>query len=87
MPGSVVGQRVKHGRMQKEQLLMGAVIALLCVAGLVNTRWFLMHTNKGRWLVRRCGETGALWVLRGVFGTGTVFGILLACNVIRPLHW
>lgn len=73
--------------MQKEQLLMGGVIALLCVAGLVNARWFLTHTNKGQWLVRCCGETRALWVLRGLFGTGSVLGILLACDVIRPLHW
>ena len=73
--------------MRNEQLLMGVVVALLCAAGFAKTRWFLTDTNKGQWLVRRCGETGAAWVLRGVFSLGIAFGVLLAGNVVQPLHW
>ena len=73
--------------MQNDQIVMGAGIALLCLAGLWNDRWFLAHTKKGRWLVRRCGETGALWTLRSLLTLGTLFGVLLAVDVIRPVQW
>ena len=73
--------------MPKEQLFIGVVVALLCAAGLVNARWFLVNTRKGKWLARRCGDERALWLMRGLFGTGTLFGVLLACDMIGPVHW
>ena len=73
--------------MPKDQLMIGAVFALFCCAGLFKDRWFLAHTKKGQWLVRRCGQRGAVWLLRGLFGCGVLFGLLLACNVIQPVKW
>jgi hypothetical protein len=73
--------------MRNEQLIMGAGVAVLCLFGLYHSRWFLARTRKGQRLVGWFGETRALWVLRGLLTAGTVFGVLLAANVIRPLRW
>lgn len=73
--------------MPNEQILMGFAVAALCAAGLWKDRWFLANTKKGRRLAAWLGETKALWVLRGLFGVGILFGLLLAGDVIRPVHW
>ena len=71
----------------KEQILIGTVVALLCSAGLWSARWFLRETPKGQWLSRRLGDERALWVLRGLFAAGIAFGLLLATDAIRPVEW
>ncbi len=73
--------------MPKEQILIGAVIAVLCGIGLCKDRWFLTNTKKGRQLIDRFGQRHAIWVLRLLFGAGAVFGILFASGVIRPVQW
>ncbi len=73
--------------MPKDQLLIGAVFALFCLIGLYKDLWILAQTKKGQWLVRRCGQQRSVWLLRSLFGCGAVFGVLLACNVIRPVQW
>ena len=70
-----------------EQIIIGVLVALLCAAGVLNARWFLRETKKGQALERRFGPRRALWAVRGVFGAGLVFGILLATDVIRPVEW
>ena len=73
--------------MPTDQIFIGAMVAGLCSIGVFKSRWFLQHTGKGKWLAEKCGEQTSLWMLRGLLGTGAFFGILLACNVIRPLQW
>lgn len=73
--------------MPKDQILMGLAMAMLCLTGLVKDRWLLANTNKGRRLVGWLGETRALWLFRVLMGFGIVFGVLLAGNWIRPVHW
>lgn len=73
--------------MLNEQILIGALIVLLCATGLWHDRWFLENTRKGQRLIRWFGEGKALWVLRAFLGGGVVFGILLAVGIIRPVQW
>lgn len=73
--------------MSRDQVVMGLGIALLCVTGLWNGRWFLEHTRKGQRLVGTFGDVRALWVLRFLFVAGAAFGLLLAADVIRPIQW
>ncbi len=73
--------------MLNEQVAMGVIIALLCLAGLYYDRWFLSHSKKGQRLVDRLGEQKAVWVLRLFFSAGALFGTLLATDVIRPVQW
>ena len=61
--------------------------AVLCGVGLVYSRWFLENTRKGERLVHWFGADKAVWVARGLFGLGLVFGLLLAGNFIRPIQW
>ena len=70
-----------------DQILMGITVAVLCGLGLWKERWFLEQTEKGRRLVRWFGPRRALLILRLLFGAGTLFGILLATDVIRPIGW
>jgi hypothetical protein len=69
------------------QTAMGLVIAGLCAIGLWHSRWLLVNTRKGMMLVRWRGKTGGLRFLRGLLLVGLIFGILLALDVIRPIHW
>lgn len=62
-------------------------MVLCCLAGLYKEHWFLNQTSKGEWLVRKFGETGAVWVLRALFIGGALLGGLLAAGVIHPLQW
>ena len=70
-----------------EQQFMGAAVALLCGIGWYHQRWLITETAKGRRLVQWFGNRGGIWVLRGLLGTGIVFGSLLANDVIRPMRW
>ena len=73
--------------MPREQILMGVAIVVVCLFGLTKCRWFLEHTNKGKRLVEWFGESRAVYVLRGLYLVGILFGTLLALNVIRPVQW
>lgn len=66
---------------------MGVAIVLTCVMILVRERWFLAETSKGQRLVKWCGPTTALWLLRGLLVTIAVFGGLLAGGVVHPIRW
>jgi hypothetical protein len=66
---------------------MGTAIVLSCAAGLYHQRWFLDHTRKGQRLIRRFGDTGGTWVLRGLLIVGMALGGLLAAGVIHPVRW
>ena len=70
-----------------EQIAIGALVALLCAAGLWSAGWFVRETPKGQWLARRLGDERAVWSFRALFGLGIVFGLLLAANVIQPVEW
>ncbi|MDG2389079.1 MAG: hypothetical protein P8M30_07145 [Planctomycetaceae bacterium] len=69
----------------RDQMLMGYAIAMVCLVGLVYSRWFLNSTKKGRWLLIKLGPANGLWVLRTVFLAGVAVGICLALDVIQPL--
>jgi hypothetical protein len=68
------------------QTTMGGLVALLCLYGLWRHRWFFENTRKGRRLAQWFGETGGLGVLIGLLCIGMIFGLLLASDVIRPMH-
>ena len=73
--------------MTNERILIGTVTAALCLLGLWRHRWLLYETPKGQRLIGWFGEERALWVLRVLLVCGTVFGCLLALQVIRPIEW
>lgn len=73
--------------MPKEQIFIGLTVAVLCAVGIYKDRWFLTQTKKGKRLIGWFGEEKAIWVLRGVYGLGMLFGLLMALNVIRPVNW
>ena len=73
--------------MLNEQVAMGVIIVLVCLAGLYYDRWFLSHSKKGQRFVGRFGERKAVWMLRLLFSAGALFGTLLATDVIRPVQW
>lgn len=68
-------------------MFIGSVFALICLAAVWHGRWLVAHTPKGQGLARRLGEAKAVWLVRGVFAAGAVFGALLAADVIRPVQW
>lgn len=70
-----------------DQIFMGTAIVLSCAAGLYHHRWFLEQTPKGQRLIRRFGDSGGAWVLRGLLIFGIVLGGLLAMGVIHPVQW
>ena len=76
-----------RNQMPKDQIFIGITVAVLCAAGLCKDRWFLTRTKKGKRLIGWFGEEKAIWVLRGLFGLGMLFGLLMAMNVIRPVNW
>tara|TARA_B100000029_G_scaffold409111_1_gene410589 strand:- start:490 stop:705 length:216 start_codon:yes stop_codon:yes gene_type:complete len=69
-----------------EQQLIGAMVAGLAALGLYHHEWLLEKTRKGQLLVRWFGKPGGIWVLRGVLFGIVAFGVLLACDVIRPMR-
>lgn len=70
-----------------EETAIGLAIAALCLLGLWHSRWFRDETRKGKRLARWFGATGALWVLRVLFGAGAALGVLLALGILRPVRW
>lgn len=64
---------------------MGYAIAVVCLTGVVYSRWFLNNTKKGRWFLKRFGPQNGLWVLRGLLVAGIAFGVCLALDIIQPL--
>jgi hypothetical protein len=73
--------------MPPEQIFIGAATAVLCAIGLVQRRWVLENTRKGRWLVERVGPRHAARVLVALLACGAVFGTLLAIGVVNPVRW
>ena len=73
--------------MPSEQILIGAATAVLCAIGLVQRRWLLENTRKGRWLVERVGPVRAAWVLVALLAGGAVFGALLAIGIVKTVRW
>lgn len=73
--------------MPTQQIVMGAAVAALSFLAFLKTGWLLHQTAKGKWFVRRFGERKARLYVRSFFFFATVFGMLLATNVIRPLQW
>jgi hypothetical protein len=69
----------------RDQILMGYAIAIVCLVGLAYSRWFLNSTRKGRWILIKLGPANGLMALRVVFLAGAAVGICLALDVIRPL--
>jgi len=70
----------------REQMLTGYAIAMVCLAGLIYSRWFLNSTRKGRWLLVKFGPLTGLWILRGLFALGLALGLSLAQDWIRSLE-
>ena len=73
--------------MDDHHLLMGSLVAALCVLGLWQARWLLERTRKGQRVADWLGESRGLLVLRLLFAAGAVFGVLLAAGIIRPVQW
>jgi hypothetical protein len=73
--------------MPPEQIIIGAATAVLCVIGLMQHRWLLENTRKGRWLVERVGSVHAAWLLCALLAGGAVFGALLAIGIVNPVRW
>jgi hypothetical protein len=71
----------------KEQILIGGIFALVCLIVAWNARWMVEHSRVGRGLASRLGETRAIWTIRAVFAACAVFGVLLATDVVSPVHW
>ncbi len=79
--------QIAEGMPPTEQIFIGAVTAVLCLMGIAKSRWVLDNTQKGTRLASWFGPSKAIWVLRGLFGLGAVFGILLAANLLKPIQW
>lgn len=73
--------------MNRQDLLVGVLVAALCTLLLIKHRWFLEKTTKGQWLSAWLGSARASVVLRVLAVCGIVFGLLLAGGIIRPVHW
>lgn len=70
-----------------ERMIIGGVIAALCLFGLWHGRWLLAETRKGQRLAGWLGRERGLLVLRVLLGTGVILGVLLATGVLRPVRW
>jgi hypothetical protein len=84
---SIRGIFVAGPSMRNDQAVMGAAIALVCAVGLAKSGWLFQNSRNGRRLARWFGERAGLWVLRGLLGAGTVVGVLLMLDIIRPIQW
>ena len=71
----------------RDQILIGALTAVLSLLAVWHAGWLVENTRKGRWFARRFGDVGARRVVRLVFAALCVFGVLLATNVLRPIQW
>ncbi len=70
-----------------EQILIGLGCVLLCGFGLWHSATLLRRSHNGRRLGDLFGAERALWILRGLLTAGTIFGVLLAADVVRPIEW
>ena len=86
-PAFLMGIGFELAPMNRERLLIGLTIALLCGVGAAKVRWLVGETPKGRWLAGRLGEPRARRVLRALLAAGAAFGTLLAAGVVRPVEW
>ena len=66
---------------------MGVIIIGLGFMGLHKADSILERTQKGRRLVQLVGATNAPLVWRGLMVSIIIFGLLLACGIIRPIQW
>ncbi len=73
--------------MNATQTAMGAMIVGLCLFGIWHHGWLQEHSRYGRRLVIWFGPDGGRRALIGFLIAGIVFGILLAADVVRPIHW
>ena len=71
----------------KDQIFIGSVFAVVCLAVVWRAAWIREHSRFGRGLANWLGETPGLWAIRGIFAALAVFGVLLAVGVISPLRW
>ena len=71
----------------REQIVIGGLIAGLCLFGLWHDRWLLAETRKGQRLAGWLGTNRGLWVVRGCLGAGALLGISLAAGLLQPLQW
>jgi hypothetical protein len=69
------------------QTAMGAMIVGLCLFGIWHRDWMLVNSRYGRRLVIWFGPEGGRRALISFLLLGVVFGILLAADVVRPMHW
>ena len=73
--------------MTGEQIAIGVLMAGLCAVGIRHRRWLVVETSKGRRLSQWCGQARALWLVTILLSLGVVWGVLLACDIARPLQW
>jgi hypothetical protein len=73
--------------MPADQILIGCITAGMCGLGLWKRNWLLRETPKGQRLVARCGEKKAVRIVTVLLGIGFLCGVLLACNILKPLRW
>jgi hypothetical protein len=69
------------------QTAMGVLIVGMCLVGIWHNGWLLENSRYGRRLAIWFGPIGGRRALTGLLIAGIVFGILLATDVIRPIHW
>lgn len=73
--------------MPREQILMGAALCIVCLAGAWHSQWLIEHTRKGRRLAESLGARRALWLVRVLLLAGAMFGALLALGIVNPVRW
>lgn len=72
----------------RTQILIGLLILIGSLLGIRHDLWILRESRYGRVCVWMFGsESGGLKGLRVALGLLALFGLLLALNVVRPIHW
>lgn len=78
---------MQTSKMPVDQIIIGMITAGTCGIGLLRRDWLLTQTLKGRHLVERCGQAKATRIVTVVLAVGVLAGVLLACNILRPMRW